>query len=105
MPHIWPPELAEHDGAVWYRKWIDVPAEWRSRQLSLRFAGIDDDALIYVNAHEVGYSCGWHRPFQVDVGETDRLRHAQPHRGADQVSACGRARLGHGFTDSCAITR
>jgi hypothetical protein len=69
VPHTWPAELARHDGPVWYRRWIDVPADLLGGTTVLRFDGIDDDALVYLNAHEVGYSCGWHRPFQVDASD------------------------------------
>ncbi|MBS7635695.1 hypothetical protein KEJ34_09535 [Candidatus Bathyarchaeota archaeon] len=35
----------------------------------MRFSGIDDEPRIYVNGHEIGYNCGWYRPFQIDISD------------------------------------
>jgi len=69
VPHTWPESFGEFDGPIWYRKQIVVPADWRGRKVALRFSGVDDEPIIFVNAQQLGYSCGWHRPFQIDVGE------------------------------------
>jgi len=69
VPHVWQGELADWDGMVWYRKRVEVPVGWEAREVAAMFDGIDDDAVVFVNGQQVGYSCGWHRPFQLDVSE------------------------------------
>jgi len=91
VPSVWSGELADYDGPLWYRKTIDVPAEWEGRTVVLRFDGVDDEPIIYVNGHWTGYSCGFHRPFQVDVGE---YLHCG---GPNVIAICLRRRRGAGF--------
>jgi len=69
VPHTWAEALGGCEGPVWYRKRISVPADWRGRKVALRFSGVDDEPVVFVNAQQLGYNCGWHRPFQIDVGE------------------------------------
>ena len=69
VPHTWEESIPGWEGLVWYRKSVVVPEEWKGKKIILRFSGIDDEPHVYVNAHELGYSCGWHRPFQIDVGD------------------------------------
>jgi len=75
VPHTWDESIPNWDGLVWYRKTFEVPAEWKGKKIVLRFSGIDDEPRIYVNGNELGYSCGWHRPFQIDV--SDHLQFGQ----------------------------
>lgn len=76
-------EQIEHgDGFIWFRREIDVPADWSDR-VYLRFAGVDDETYVYVDGHEVGYHCGWHRPFQLDISP-----YVTPGRRATVVIRC-----------------
>jgi sialate O-acetylesterase len=55
LPTTW--EAAGHgalDGVVWFRKKIDIPADWQSRELILELGPIDDLDTTYVNATKVG---------------------------------------------------
>ncbi len=69
VPHKWETEFPEWKGQMWYRKTVDVPQDWSGQKVLLRFSGIDDQPRIYVNGQEVGYNCGWHRAFQLDISE------------------------------------
>jgi len=69
VPHTWDGDLAGWEGMVWYRKRVEVPACWEKSSVVARFEGIDDEPIVFVNGQQVGYSCGWHRSFQIDVGE------------------------------------
>jgi len=69
VPHTFSGDLSEWDGPVWYRKSVEVPVSWKGGKVLLRFAGIDDEPLVFVNAQQLGYNCGWWRPFQVVIGD------------------------------------
>jgi hypothetical protein len=69
VPHTWEESIPNWNGLVWYRKKVIIPVEWKGQKTILRFSGIDDEPHIYINGHEVGYSCGWHRPFQIDISD------------------------------------
>ena len=42
------------DGAVWFRKEIDLPASWSGKDLTLHLAAIDDFDVTYFNGTRVG---------------------------------------------------
>lgn len=42
------------DGAVWFRRQIEIPAEWVGKDLELSLGAIDDFDVTYVNGVEVG---------------------------------------------------
>ncbi len=42
------------DGAVWYRKMIDIPAAWAGQELTLSLGKIDDYDVTYFNGEKVG---------------------------------------------------
>lgn len=44
----------EVDGAIWFRKEIDVPPTWAGRELELQLGAIDDLDTTYVNGKVVG---------------------------------------------------
>src|SRR6185437_4699931 len=46
------------DGAVWFRRTIDVPKEWQGKTLALSLGGIDDYDTTYVNGEQVGKTEG-----------------------------------------------
>ena len=71
-PNYWEgyPGMASYDGWGWYARTfvLDKP----SGPLSLYFAGVDDDAVVWVNGTEVGGHAGYTDPFALDV--TSALR-------------------------------
>ena len=42
------------DGAVWFRKEIDLPASWAEKDLTLNLTAIDDFDVTYFNGKRVG---------------------------------------------------
>ncbi len=55
--------------AVWYRRTVDVPAEWAGRRTLLHFQAVDYDATVWVNGEEAGRHRGGFTPFSVDLGD------------------------------------
>ncbi|HTR81439.1 MAG TPA: sialate O-acetylesterase [Bacteroidota bacterium] len=55
LPTVWEAtEVGEFDGAVWFRKRISLPSEWRGKVLLLDLGPIDDMDETYVNGQSVG---------------------------------------------------
>ena len=46
--------FADLDGHAWYRKWIDVPASWRDKDVWIAFGGVNDSYTLYCNGSRVG---------------------------------------------------
>ena len=55
------------DKFVFYRRWVDVPATWKGKKISILFGGVDDDATLYLNGQNVGQHQGWDEPFNFDL--------------------------------------
>ncbi|MDR2949832.1 MAG: DUF4981 domain-containing protein [Prevotella sp.] len=51
-----PPLLPEENPVGVYRRDIDIPADWMSRDIYLHLAGAKSGVYVYVNGKEVGYS-------------------------------------------------
>ena len=58
LPKHWEDDGLKIDGAVWFRRTIDVPAEWKGKTLALSLGGIDDYDTTYVNGEQVGKTEG-----------------------------------------------
>ena len=61
--------VAVEDGYYWFRRRVEIAANGSTGggQFRIRFFGVDDEAFVYIDGHEVGFNCGWHRPFQFDI--------------------------------------
>ncbi len=53
--------------AVWYRRTVRLPAEWRGRAARLHFQAVDYDATVWVNGVQVGRHRGGFSPFSCDL--------------------------------------
>ena len=53
--------------AVWYRKTVQVPAEWKGRHVLLHFGAVDYDATVWVDGAEVIRHRGGFTPFSVPL--------------------------------------
>jgi sialate O-acetylesterase len=42
------------DGAIWFRKTLELPAEWAGQELTLQLGKIDDEDIAWFNGVEVG---------------------------------------------------
>lgn len=72
MPKIAPfgSDLAAFDGYVWFRKAIELPADWTNRDAVLDLGPIDDMDFTYVNGIKVGQTMGeltWSTPRSYSV--------------------------------------
>jgi glycosidase len=71
-PKYWEeyPGLAGYDGWGWFVRTFVL--DRRGREISIHFAGVDDDALVWVNNIEVGGHTGYTDPFALNI--TSALR-------------------------------
>lgn len=51
--------------AVWYRRTVDIPAEWAGKEVLLHFGAVDHDATVWVNGVELARHRGGFTPFAV----------------------------------------
>ena len=54
LPELWETAGLNIDGAVWFRKEVDVPEAWAGRDLVLSLGPIDDSDVSYFNGTRVG---------------------------------------------------
>jgi hypothetical protein len=64
-----------YTGYGWYRKYIDIPAIWKNKQIFIEFEGAFRDAQIFVNGEQVGIHRGGYTGFSIDI--TNRLKAGQ----------------------------
>lgn len=55
-----------HD-AVWYRREVQIPAEWAGRKVLLHFQAVDYDTTVWANGQEVARHRGGFTPFTADL--------------------------------------
>jgi sialate O-acetylesterase len=55
LPGVWSgPDLEDFDGSVWYRRAVELPAEWAGRELAIELGPIDDHDQTYFSGAEIG---------------------------------------------------
>ncbi|WP_432492077.1 glycoside hydrolase family 2 protein [Kineococcus auxinigenes] len=54
--------------AVWYRREVELPAQWAGRRTLLHFGAVDHDATVWVDGEELARHRGGFTPFTVDLG-------------------------------------
>ena len=60
IPNFWETELfSDFDGVVWFRKTIDIPADWANKELTLSLDRIDDNDTTYFEGVKVGSTEGY----------------------------------------------
>ena len=52
---------------VWYRRAVEIPADWLGRRVLLHFQAVDYDATVWVNGAEVGRHRGGFTPFTCEI--------------------------------------
>ena len=62
--------------AVWYRRQIEIPADW-TRKILLHFQACDYDTTVWVNGHELGNHRGGFTPISFEISQ-----HVEPGSGA-----------------------
>nr|WP_245633138.1 sugar-binding domain-containing protein [Luteipulveratus mongoliensis] len=65
---------AEFLEAVWYRRALNIPAEWASSTILLHFGAADYDTTVWVDGVERGRHRGGFTSFTVDLGPGGQLR-------------------------------
>ena len=78
--------IENHDyyNAVWYRRQVQIPADWAGKRILLHFQAVDYDSTVWVNGTQVGRHRGGFTPFSCDLDGV-----AQP---GDEISIVVRAR-------------
>jgi beta-galactosidase/beta-glucuronidase len=56
--------------AVWYRRTVTIPDEWKGQRILLHFQAVDYDTTVWVDGVEVGRHRGGFTPFTFDLGLT-----------------------------------
>lgn len=62
----------EFHSEVWYRRSIQIPAEWKGKRVLLKFGAVDYIATVWVNGTQVATHVGGSTPFDADI--TDALK-------------------------------
>lgn len=63
LPGYWESKgLKDFDGIVWFRRSLEIPAEWAGKPLTLRLGMIDDEDITYFNGTEVAKGAGFMTP-------------------------------------------
>lgn len=76
-------ELAEHDGTVWFRRRIEIPADWAGTPLILELGRIDDSDRTWFDGTMVGTTTNRH-----DGIRRYRIDPALVHEGEAVVTVC-----------------
>jgi hypothetical protein len=56
-------------GPGWYRRSVGIPADWRGKQIQLKFDGVHRYADVWVNGEHAGTNIGYVAPFQLDISQ------------------------------------
>ena len=56
----------------WYRRPLDIPADWAGRRLSLEFDGAFREVVVFLNGIIVDEHAGGYSPFSVDITDVAR---------------------------------
>ena len=54
--------LKDFDGIIWFRRSLEIPAEWAGKPLTLRRVMIDDEDITYFNGVEIARGAGYMTP-------------------------------------------
>ena len=53
--------------AVWYRREVEIPADWNGRRVLLHFQAVDEDSTVWVNGKEAARHRGGMTPIGIDL--------------------------------------
>lgn len=72
IPHTWntdtnPPAAGYYRGPGWYRKWFQVPAQWKGRRIFARFEAASLVARVFLNGKELGEHKGGFAAFCYEI--------------------------------------
>lgn len=70
-------DLKDYNGYAWYWKRVSIPEELKGKPLTLKFSGVDDDCIVYINGKKVYENKGYNVSFEIDISKevqkTDEL--------------------------------
>jgi sialate O-acetylesterase len=52
---LWENQGYSYDGMAWYRRQLDVPAEWRGKKIVLVAEGVDDAYQLWINGKPIAF--------------------------------------------------
>ncbi len=55
--------------ALWYRRSVQVPAQWKGKRLLLHFGAVDWETTVWVNGRWTGTHKGGYDPFTFDISQ------------------------------------
>jgi hypothetical protein len=69
VPGPWEAQVARPYRIItaWYRRWIDIPADWAGSRIVVRFGAVMYRCVVFVNRQRVGEHEGGYLAFEVDV--------------------------------------
>lgn len=70
LPGAWQGDLAGHDGVVWYRRTVKIPADWVQRDLVVELGPIDDCDTFWADGERWGRTHqdgAWQQPRQYHI--------------------------------------
>ncbi len=56
-----------YTGYGWYRRHLNLPADWRGKRIFIEFQAAFQDAQVYVNGQQVGHHLGGYNAFSYDI--------------------------------------
>ncbi len=62
------PGMESYEGTCWYRRWFEVPADWRGKRVAVRFEGVNYHAQVWLNGHCVGRHPDGFLRFEFPIG-------------------------------------
>ena len=77
-PGFWEDKgFPDYDGVMWFRRTVNVPANWAGRDLKLNLGSVDDNDVTFWNGSAIGATKGWNNQrsytvpgAQVKAGQT-----------------------------------
>jgi len=59
-PGFWEEKgFPDYDGVMWFRRVVEVPANWAGRDLKLNLGSVDDNDVTFWNGNAIGTTQGW----------------------------------------------
>ncbi len=74
VPDVWEslPALEDYDGVGWYRRTVQVPADWQGHPVKYVLGPVDDWGTIWINGESVGRYKSWYIVRQRNVSNALR---------------------------------
>jgi beta-glucuronidase len=73
VPHTWNVEdgTERYFNLAWYQKEVQIPSEWKGRQIRLHFEAVYRDVVVYINGKKIGENSGsGYTPFSFEISKS-----------------------------------